>query len=115
MKQVGIKIAVTLANVAPTAVEAPHILVIGLPPTSNWVADECDTPETREKIALALQKLLKRPVSIRFDRASDESVLAIPAASGPVNHREKLEGDPMVQKVIELFDARPFHLEAEEG
>ncbi len=111
IKQVGIKIGMALTNVAPTAVEPPHVLVVGLAPTLNWVADECDNTEVREKIELTMQKILRRPIKIRFDRASDDGNAPVAVPQGPTNHRERLEADPMVRKVVELFDARAVHMD----
>ncbi|MDR3638279.1 MAG: DNA polymerase III subunit gamma/tau, partial [Isosphaeraceae bacterium] len=112
VKKVGVRLGVPLSRVAPTAVESPDVLVIALPAGYNWVADECDSPDSREKIEQAFQRLLHRPVRVRFVRSAEGEKPATPAPSA--NRGEELSGDPMIQKVVELFEARPIHLELDE-
>lgn len=89
-------------------------MAIGLGPRYNWVAEEYGTPEAREKIEQTLGQLLGRPVRIQFERSSEEAhPAATPEPAAPVR-RDGLADDPMIQKVVELFEARPVHLEAEE-
>lgn len=116
--KVGVRLGVGLSQVEPSAILAPDILVVSLGAGYNWVANECGAPEARAKIEQALQQLLHRPMTIRFATAEggDEPATAStpspppPAPSG----RALLEEDPMVRKVVELFEARPVHLEVEE-
>jgi len=114
VKLVGLKIGKGLCLVAPSAISGPNLLVIEVPPRYNWVVDECETAEARARIEHALQSLLHRPVSVRFDRSAEAEPRASPAQAATPNRRGDLAGDPMVQKVVELFEARPLHLEYEE-
>jgi hypothetical protein len=48
--------------------------------------------------------VLGRPLTVQFERAEADPPLA--AVGGPPGPDDDLAGDPMVQKVIELFEAR---------
>ena len=113
-KKVGVRLGVPLSQVAPTAVEDPDILVITLPAGYNWVADVCDSPESRSKIEEALHRLLHRPVQVRFVRSAEPDKPVTPAPTRSPSRGEEIAGDPMVQKVVELFEARPIHMEMDE-
>lgn len=114
--RVGVRIAMALSQVQPTAIAGPNIVVIALDTRYNWVADECEAREPRRKIEQALMQLLGHPMTLRFQRSNEEptpptpdatSARAIPSSQAP------LEDDPMVKKVVELFEARPVHVEVE--
>lgn len=115
IKRVGVVVGGRLAKIAPTAVEEPNFLVFRLPAGYNWIADECESPEARAKIEHSLHDLLHRPVVVRFDRSNDGAAEAPPTAPSSARRRNELEGDPMIQKLIELFDARAIHVEVDEG
>jgi len=100
-----------LKQVQPTAIPRPTLLVIALPPGYNWVADRCDTSEGRVALESALRSARGWDVRVRFERA-ESGAAAAPA--GPAQ-RDELAEDPMVQKVIELFEARAVHVEAGDG
>jgi DNA polymerase-3 subunit gamma/tau len=130
IKRVGIGLGLPLTQVEPSwlAASGPDVLVIRPSAGYNGIALECDVPEARARIAQELSKLLNRPVTIRFDRGAiaDEpgsdgggntptSSSSTPVAPSPTGRRPTdLEGDPMVQKVVQLFEARPVHLEVDE-
>ncbi|MHC5537814.1 DNA polymerase III subunit gamma/tau [Singulisphaera rosea] len=114
LAQLGLRYWKGLSLVLPSAILGPNILAIGLGPRYNWVAEEYGVPEAREKIEQTLGQLLGRPVRIQFERSSEDSHPgATPEPVAPVR-RDGLADDPMIQKVVELFEARPVHLEAEE-
>lgn len=115
IKRVGVVVGGRLAKIAPTAVEEPNFLVFTLPAGYNWIADECESPEARAKIEHSLNDLLHRPVVVRFERSADGATEVSPAPSSSTRRRDELEGDPMIQKLVELFDARPIHLEVDDG
>jgi DNA polymerase-3 subunit gamma/tau len=112
--RVGVRLGMPLSRVGPTAVEPPNVLAITLPPGYNWVADECDPPESREKIEQILGRLLHQRVRVRFDRSSEADAPAPAAPASNSSRGDELAGDPMIQKVVELFEARPIHLEMDE-
>ena len=100
------------------AISGPTILAIRLPASYNDIAEECDTSQARPRIERALQALLGRPVNIQFERSVGEAKISSPGGSTrepPLKSRDdELEGDPMVRKVVELFEARRLHLEYDE-
>jgi DNA polymerase-3 subunit gamma/tau len=130
MKKLGFRLGVPLGRLKdlpgglPIAISGPNLLVIRLGAGYNWVADECDTPEARLRIEQELRKLLDRPVTIRFERSEDEDkdggastrpgAPVSPAPNLTLRRPNHPEADPMVQKVVQLFEARPVHLEVEE-
>ncbi|MBV8382669.1 MAG: DNA polymerase III subunit gamma/tau [Planctomycetaceae bacterium] len=114
IKLVGLRFGKGLGLVAPSAISGPNLLVIEVPPRYNWVVDECESVEARARIEQALQRLLHRPVSVRFDRSAEAEPRESPAQAATPGRRGDPAGDPMVQKVVELFEARPLHLEYEE-
>ena len=116
LKAVGTRVGFSLMRAEEyLAVSAPDTLAVRLPAGYSGVALECDTEEGREKVQNALSRLLKRPVSFRFECAAAGTASASDStqepASAAVRKREELEADPLVRKVVELFEARPLHLE----
>ena len=100
------------------AISGPNTLVIGVPPDYNHIATKADTPESRVKIEQGLQSLLRRPVVIRFDLSaaktgSAEAPAGSESASATARKRDEaaVDDDPMVRKVVELFEARRLHLD----
>jgi hypothetical protein len=121
IRKVGVRLGVPLSRVEPgmIAISGPNLLVFRLGPSYNWVGEECGAPEARTRIEAALGQLLDRPITIQFDRLDEEDPGTVgakpPATPGSSGRRPgDLEGDPMVQKVVQLFEARPVHLEVEE-
>jgi len=110
VKKVGTDLGWRLSQAAPIGLDGPDVLVIGAKPGYNSVADYCATEDARRNIARSLQTLLHRPVTIRYEHSGDS-----PDAPPPVEARraDKLADDPMVQKIVELFEARMLHLDYE--
>jgi DNA polymerase III subunit gamma/tau len=111
VKKVGSPLSTRLSLAEPLSVEDPDVLVIAAKAGYNSFVDSCGTDEAREKIAHCLQRLLRQPVTVRYHRS------VAPAQGGPDKpfsepcRPEILAADPMVQRIIELFEARPLHLE----
>ena len=93
------------------AVDGPSTLAVRLPAGYTGIALEADTSEGRAKVEQALQRLLKRPIAFRFERVAEGSEAAPGATATPARRRDEHESDPLVRKVVELFEARPLHLE----
>ncbi len=100
-----------LSKIRPNAISGPNVLVIPLPGGYNWVADACERDGTRAKIESTLGSLLGRSATFRFERAEPAKP---PEAQTPRPQVEDLAQDPMVRKVIELFEARPHYVESDE-
>jgi DNA polymerase-3 subunit gamma/tau len=115
VKKVGANLGIRLSQTAPIAVEGSNVLVIAARPGYNSVADVCGTTEAKEKIEQCLHRLLRRPVAVRYERSTDPR--PEDSAPEPAGGRtpDPLTGDPMIQQVIELFEARPLHVEYEDG
>jgi DNA polymerase-3 subunit gamma/tau len=100
-----------LALTEPIAVEDPDVLVIASKQGYNSLADACATEAARERIAHCLQFLLRRPVSVRYHRTEAAAQSSAKASKLEPRRGDILAADPMIQKVVELFEARPLHLE----
>jgi DNA polymerase III subunit gamma/tau len=111
VKKVGSPLSMRLAVTEAISVEEPDVLVIAAKPGYNSLADFCGTDEAREKIAHCLQRLLRRPVTVRYDRSLEPAQGCAHEPFSEPRRPEILAADPMVQKVVELFEARPLHLE----
>ncbi|SIO65754.1 DNA polymerase-3 subunit gamma/tau [Singulisphaera sp. GP187] len=114
VQKVGLGLGKGLSQVVPTAISEPDVLVIGVPPRYNWIVEDCGTPQSLAKIEEALASVLNRPVQLRFERSSKEVASATPTAVTEPNRHDEVSDDPMVRKVVELFEARPVLMEAEE-
>ena len=116
IKKLGVRLGVPLSQAERfLATSGPNVLAIQLPAGYNGSALECDTPEARARIEQALQGLLHRPVMLRFERTNgDDPGTPAMTADPAMRRRDEVEGDPMVRKVVELFEARPLHVEYED-
>src|SRR5262249_13379867 len=47
VERVGLRLGKGLSQVQPTELDGANVLVIGLSPRYNWVADECAAPDAR--------------------------------------------------------------------
>jgi len=106
LKKVGAGLGWRLSQVEPVAVEAPGILVIAAKSGYNAVADECGTAESLARIEQALQRLTHRQVTLKYERSPEVDDGNAVARTGDGSRLASLSSDPLVQKVIELFEAR---------
>jgi DNA polymerase-3 subunit gamma/tau len=112
VNKVGVNLGMRLSQTEPVRVEAPDVLVIAAKSGYNSsLADSCGTDEARKKIEQCLQRLLRRPVTVRYERSAVPGPAGSQALSSDLRRPEHLATDPMVQKIVELFEARPIHLE----
>ncbi len=111
VRKVGAKLGMRLVAAEAIGVEEPDVLVIAAKPGYNSLADPCGADEAREKVEQCLQRLLRRPVTVRYQRSAAPEPSSSRPTSAEVRRPELLAGDSMVQKVVELFEARPLHLE----
>jgi DNA polymerase-3 subunit gamma/tau len=110
IKKVGMNLGWKLTQAMPIGLDGPDVLVIGPKPGYNSVGDLCASDEAKRKIADGLQRLLRRPLTVRYELGNEEDGGPPPAES---RRADQLMNDPMVQKVVELFEARVLHLEYE--
>ena len=111
IKKVGSDLSIRLAVAEPIRIEDSDVLVIAALPGYNSLADSCGTAEALEKIARCLQRLLRRPVTVRYHCSVQPAQADSHEPFSEPRRPEILAADPMVQKVVELFEARPLHLE----
>ncbi len=110
--QLGPQLGPRLRNLPPTAIPETNVLAIGVPENYNWAADLCDTSEGRLKIEAQLLGLTGHPLRVRFDRKASTARHGSEALS-TTKADPGLVDDPMISKVVELFEARLIRVEAE--
>ncbi len=115
IKKVGANLGWRLSQVEPVAAVGSDVLVIAAKPGYNSMAEVCGTPESLVKIGQGLQRLIHRPVNVRYERSSDSGEPA--ADTRPTEQRriEAVMADAMVQKVVELFEAKLYHTELDDS
>jgi DNA polymerase-3 subunit gamma/tau len=100
-----------LSEVEPVAFIQPDLLVVS-PRPGSAARDEALFPdEMMEALGAAIQRLTHHRVRVRFESSgpSDGAPTEEPA---PVPRRaDTLTSDPLVQKVVELFEARPIQMD----
>ncbi len=122
IKKVGVRLGFQLTRAEPfAAILEPNTLAFRLPAGYNGIADECGSTEARAKIEHSLASVLNRPVQVQFEiAAATEIDLGTSTGLGgdsngsapPVVRRdEALASDPLIRKVVELFEARLVHPE----
>jgi len=118
IKKIGVRLGLPLTRFEPfIAISGPSLVAFRLPPGYNGEAEVCRTPEARGKIEKALSALLNRAVTVGFEQAVDGSsgpapLIDRPApAPAPRKREEVLESDPLIRKMVDLFEARLLHSE----
>ena len=114
VKKVGAGLGWRLSQVEPTALASPDVLVIAAKPGYNAVADECGTAESLVKIAQAFQRLTHRSVTVKYESSSEEEGLAADTGTTDARRADVLASDPLIQKIIELFEARSIQFDYDE-
>ncbi|MDG3005611.1 DNA polymerase III subunit gamma/tau [Paludisphaera mucosa] len=112
LKKVGASLSWRLSQAQPIGVDEPDVLVIGAKPGYNSVADPCGADEARKRIGECLQWLLQRPLSVRYEASQADGAQPEAPESGS-RRLDQLGADPLIQKVVELFEARVSHFEPE--
>ncbi len=100
-----------LSYVEPVAVTPPDVLVIAAKPGYNLMADPCGSPESLAEIGHVLQRLVQRPITLKFDRSTDTEVVPADNRTTEARRADAVSSDPMIQKVVELFEARSLQLD----
>jgi DNA polymerase III subunit gamma/tau len=111
VKKVGTGLGWKLAQVEPLELEGPDVLVIAARPGYNSTFDECGTPEAQAKIGQALQRLIHRQVTIKYIRRAAGREGQTDSRPNEAERANSLSRDPMVQRVLELFEARPVQMD----
>jgi DNA polymerase III subunit gamma/tau len=113
IKKIPAKVRWRLNQVEPIAVIGPGVLLIAAQPgfNSQSVEADCGTPEILGQLEKALQKLVHRPVTIKYERTTSADGSAAGPGQAESRRPDALLADPIVQKVVELFEARTYQLE----
>jgi DNA polymerase-3 subunit gamma/tau len=106
VKKVGTSLGMRLVAAEPIGVEGSDLLVIAAKPGYNSLADACGSDEARSKIGQCLERLLRRPVEVRYQRSTAGEQGDPRTAQMEDRRSDPVETDPLVQKVVELFEAR---------
>ena len=110
-KKVGARLGLHLSQVEPVSVIGPDVLVIAANAGYNSVADECGTAESLAKIEQALHRLTHRTVTVKYERAPEVEEAVADGRPVDARRQDALSSDPLVQRVLELFEARPHRFE----
>jgi DNA polymerase-3 subunit gamma/tau len=114
IKKVGANLGWRLIQVEPIAAVGSDVLVIAAKPGYNSMTEVCGTPEALVKIGQGLQRLIHRPIKVRYEPSSDSSESAASSRPVELSRAEAVAADPMVQKVMELFEAKPLHADLDD-
>ena len=69
VKKVGAKLGMRLVAAEPIGLEGSDVLVIAAKPGYNSFADVCASSEAREKVEEVLERLLRRPLTVRYQQS----------------------------------------------
>ncbi len=103
--KIAFKLRSVLALARLIEVDPPDTLVVGVPETYNGAIEECRTPEASRAVESKLSEAFGRAIRVRFEivageQGSNDRPAAVEA------HRD----DPLVKRMIELFDARLYQI-----
>ena len=70
-----------------------------------------EPPNHWRKSSRALQRLIHRPVTVKYERSAEVEDVAPTDGTLDARRADALSSDPLVQKVVELFEARSLQLE----
>jgi hypothetical protein len=106
-----------LIQVEPVAVIEPDVLVIAAKPEANSqsVEDDCGTPDVLGQFEKVLQKLIHRPVKIKYERTTAPEGASVDSRPADSRRPDAVRSDPIVQKVVELFGPGTLQLEYEDA
>ncbi len=111
VKKVGAQLGWRLSQVEPVAIEGPDVLVIAAKAGYNSVADACGSDEALAKIEQSLKRLIHRPMNLKYERSAETGSVATDARQPDGRRADALASDPLIQKVVELFEARSLQLD----
>jgi DNA polymerase-3 subunit gamma/tau len=114
VKKVDKRLALTLTQVEPIDFEGTDVLVIAAKPGYNSTFADVDSPDAQSKIAQALQRLVHRPVRVKYVRRFLDDQGQSGARRNEAQRADSLSKDPLVQRVLELFEARPVQMDYDE-
>ena len=100
-----------ISQVEPVELAGPDLLFVS--PRPGYTGDESVfSAETSQALASVLQRWSRRPIQVRF-RASGSGEDSAKQGEDEPRRADAMASDPLVQKVIELFEARPVQVDYE--
>jgi len=113
LEKVGAGLSWRLRQGLPIAIDEPDLVTIAARPGLHDAVAPCGTDDARRHIAECLARLLHRSVTVRYESAAAADGPR-PDGPAPLGRRpDQYADDPLVQKVVELFEARLAHVDAE--
>jgi hypothetical protein len=100
-----------LMQLDPVDIIGPDVLVIAPKPGYNAIDETVVSPEALEVLRTTIQRLIHRPVEVRFQPSSGSDQGPRDGSEPEPRRADALAADPLVHKVIELFEARPVQME----
>ncbi len=100
-----------MSQVEPVALQGSDVLVIAPLAGYNSAFDECGSPEALAKIGQTLERLVRRPVKVKYERPTESEKGAADQRQSDLRRADSVASDPMVQRIVELFEARPLQLD----
>ncbi len=100
-----------ISQVEPVELAGPDLLFVS-PRPGYTGAESVFSAETSEALASVLQRWSRRPIQVRF-RASGSGEGSAKLVEDEPRRADAITSDPLVQKVIELFEARPVQVDYE--
>jgi DNA polymerase-3 subunit gamma/tau len=101
-----------LQLVEPSEVIAPNIVIIGPKPGYNNDEDETvGSPETLKLLAQGFRAVMNQAVEVRFRPSAPPEESAPDGRELEPRRADALASDPLVQKLVELFEARPVQMD----
>jgi DNA polymerase-3 subunit gamma/tau len=113
-ERVGPRLGIHIPHLKPLRVEAPGVLVVGVPGRYNWAAEQCQSADALGRIGPELARLVGRSLALRFTPMADEPDAADAAPANSAQRADEITADPLVRQAIDLFDARRVKVELEE-
>ncbi len=103
-----------LSQVRPSAVEPSGTLVVAVGSKYNAEANRFE--EARPAVESALAEILGRAVAVRFEPSAEEEGRSSPSpSSSKAELARKLESDPWVRGLMDLFETAPVPIHLELG
>ncbi len=98
-----------ISQIEPVELAGPDLLFVS--PRPGYTGDESVfSAETSEALASVLKRWMRRPIQVRF-RASGSGETSAQQVENEPRRADAIASDPLVQKVIELFEARPVQVD----
>jgi DNA polymerase III subunit gamma/tau len=111
VKKVGAQLGWRLSQIEPIALQGSDVLVIGAKAGYNSAFDDCGTPEALAKIGQTLGRLVHRQVKVKYERSAETEKGAVDSRPPDARRADSVASDPMIKRVIELFEARPLQID----